>query len=354
MRIEPANSIRVSLRTGMSDQLRDLQKGAELPARIVDRISGREAVLEIGGKRIQAEFQKGVPAGTMITLKLDNIKNNSFYFKLVDPAGREALARHVMEMTIFDMNRVQKNISAVLSKNPAGIFELNALLSGLHPGHDKKDEGLTRFLGLLMKLGVDKNTITDLSIFLSGIPVNSKAFQSLLLVLGFDREKIKKWTSGKTADYQTMIDGISNEITRLEGDDTKETVLRQLIGLLSDAGSTPSGYISGEIPFAGDDELYRVRYLGKDDAWVFSVNFSKIGLIEVVARENREGRHISIFCGSGETLDALQGSAGELTKNLKNINPDIYLNFYNTSLALNKIVEIYSYFSLNSVFDIRV
>ncbi len=350
MKIEPTSTIRVSGKSGVYDQLREMQKGAELPARIIDRISGREAVLEIAGKKIHAEFQKGVPSGTMITLKLDEIRDNSLFFKLVDPGGRDALARLLSEMTIAGKNQIQKNIGGALARHPAGILELNALLLGLQPKQDKKDEGLTRFLNLLLKLGFDKNSVSDLSILLSGVRVDAKAFQSLLMIMGFDRDKIRKWTSGQFINVESMIDSIIGEITEMEGSEDKETVLRQLIGLLSGSAEIPAEYVSGEFAFSDNDILYPVHYLGKDDTWVFSVDFSTIGRIEVLAQKNREEYHVSVFCGTGEVLDVLKQSADELKKNL----PDIHINFYITAQALNKIVEIYSYYSLNSVFDIRV
>ncbi len=354
MRIEPTSTIRVSGKSGIFDQLRDMQKGAELPARIIDRISGREAILEIGGKRITAEFQKGVPAGTTITLKLDEIRDNSLFFKLVDPGGREAFARHLGEMTIADMSQMQKNISSALARHPAGIFELNALLLGLQPKQDKKDEGMTRLLSLLLKLGIDKNAVSDLSILLSGIHVDAKALQSLLMIIGFDRERFRKWASGKSGGVEAIINAIIDGINGIEGSEMKETALLQLIGLLSDSAEKPAGHISGELPFAGDDEMRPIHFMGKDDSWIFSIDFSTIGRIEVLARKTREGYFISIFCGTGEAMDVLKQYAGELKKNLKNIHPDIHINFYNTTQAINKIVEIYSYYSLNSVFDIRV
>ena len=46
MRIEPTGTIRVSGKSGVFDHLGDIKKGAELPAKIVSRISGREAVCQ--------------------------------------------------------------------------------------------------------------------------------------------------------------------------------------------------------------------------------------------------------------------------------------------------------------------
>jgi len=134
MRIEPTITIRITGRAGTGELFAGMRKGTELTARIVERVRGHEAVLEIAGKRIHAEFLKGIPAGAMITLKLEDVKNNSFFFKQVDEGGTEAFVKQIMEATIFDADAVRKNIlfgiGTALSRNPAGIFELNALLLG--------------------------------------------------------------------------------------------------------------------------------------------------------------------------------------------------------------------------------
>jgi len=354
MRIESTNTIRVSGRSGTVDHLAGLQKGAEITARIIDRISGREAVLEIGGKRIHAEFQKGIPAGAVITLKLDDIRDSSLLFKMVDPGGRDALARRLMEATIADKGLIQKNMGGALAKRPAGIFELNALLLGFAPKPEKKEDGLARFLAGLLKLGIDRGVVMDLSILLSGARFDTKALQSLLIILGFDREKIRKWTAGNTGDYDSEIDAIINEIDRLEAGETKETVVRQLIGYATQGGDASAEYVTGEIAFSDGDEMRPLRFLGKDDAWVFSVDFSGLGRVEVLARTMVDEYLVSVFCATREALEALKGSADELSKKIRSVGSGIQVNFHNTDQAINKIVEIYSYYSLNSVFDIRV
>src|SRR4030042_7213661 len=139
----------------------------------------------------------------MIRLKLESIKDNSYLFKLVDTTGRESLAKQILDTTIFSMNDIQKRImyiiSGALANHPAGIFEWNALLLP-HQKQEKKDEGITRFLNLLLRLGINRNALADLSILVSGININAKAFQSILLLLGFGGDRREKWTSGGNED----------------------------------------------------------------------------------------------------------------------------------------------------------
>ncbi|OHD62710.1 MAG: hypothetical protein A2176_12810 [Spirochaetes bacterium RBG_13_51_14] len=356
MRIEAANTIRVIGRSGIADTFRDIQNGAELPARIVERISGRDAVLEIAGKRIHAEFLKGLPAGSMIRLKLESIKDNSYLFKLVDTTGRESLAKQILDTTIFSMNDIQKRImyiiSGALANHPAGIFELNALLLP-HQKQEKKDEGITRFLNLLLRLGINRNALADLSILVSGININAKAFQSILLLLGFGGDRIRKWTSGGNEDRERAISGLISDIEAIADDDVRKDVIRQLIALLKGTESDPAGQASGEFGYYDDEKFRPVRYFGREDSWIFSVEFSNIGRIDVLAREMPDGFNISIYSDSSEVVTTLRESGGQLLKNCSSLHPDIHINFYNTKQAINKIVEINSHYSLNSVLDIK-
>jgi hypothetical protein len=355
MKIEPTITVTLSGRAITRSLFDGIKKGAEVQARVVEQVGKREAIIEIGGRKIHAEFPKGVPAGSTITLKLDAVAGNSYYFKLSGPGSRDAFIRQIMEMTVFDMSAIRKNIirglGGALAKHPSGIFELNALLLNL-PKADRKDEGLARFLNHLAKRGFDGNALSDLSLLLSGASVRSRHFQTLLLILGFGEDRLRKLASATTAERDAMVDRIIREIGSIEDRETKEAVIRQLLEMLTSGGAQEE-YVTGEFAFPGEDGFRPVRYLGAGRAWLFSADFSSIGKIEIAARETGKDFTISIFCASDEALDAVKKDAGELMRRLEHIHQKMYINFFNTQQAINKVVEINSYYSLNSEFDIR-
>jgi hypothetical protein len=357
MRIEPTITIRITGRAGTADIFAGIRKGSELTARIVERVRGHEAVLEIAGKKIHAEFLKGVPAGAMITLKLEDVKNNSFYFKQVDEGDTEAFVKQIMEATIFDADAVRKNIlfsiGAALSRNPAGIFELNALLLGQIQKEGKREDGLTRLLNHLLRLGVGKQAVSDLSFLLSGITVNAKSLRWLMLMPGLNKERLRKWASANNAELTEMINSILGEIDAVPGAEEKESLLRQIAAFLKDPGARTGEYASGEFASSGEEELHPVRYAGREDSWVFSVDFSALGRIEILAKKTEGGNSLSIFCDRNDALDALKNDSGQLKRELALIDRNIHINFFNTRQVINKIVEINSYYSLHSVLDIR-
>jgi hypothetical protein len=145
VKIEHSNIIRIFGRKGTADSFKDIKKGSELPARILERVDARVAVLEIHGKRVRAEFVKGLPSSGTILLKLEGVKNNSYLFRMIDPSVAEESARHILDYTVFDPKEVGKNvfhgISKFFSKTPTGIFELNAFfLTILQSARKRRNE----------------------------------------------------------------------------------------------------------------------------------------------------------------------------------------------------------------------
>jgi hypothetical protein len=357
MRIEPSITIRIIGRAGTAELFAGIRKGSELSARIVERVRGNEAVLEIAGKRIHAEFLKGLPADAMITLKLDDVKNNSFFFKLVDEGGKEAFVRQIMEMTIFDIDAIRKNIlfiiGGALSRHPAGIFELNALLLGHYQKEGKKEDGLTRLLNHLLRLGIGKQAVSDLSFLISGITVNAKSLRALLLIPGFDKERLRKWASANTAEVMELVNSILGEIDAVEGAEQKESLILQIAAFLKDPCVRTGEYTSGEFTCYNNEELYPARFAGGGNSWIFSVDFSALGRVEILAKETDGGYSLSIFCDRNDVLGALKNDYEQLQHDLALIHRNIHINFFNSRQAINKIVEINSYYSLHSVLDIR-
>lgn len=358
MRIEPVNIIRIPGRSGSGDPFRDIQKGAELPARIIERIGGKEAVLEIAGKRIRAEFLKGLPAGSTITLKLDDVRNNSYMFRMVDPSGRDALVKQVLEMTIFSPAEVQKSIlhsiGTALARTPAGILELNALLLGIRPKQEKKEDGIARLLNQLLKLGVSRQTLSGLSVLLSGAGFDRDAFRMFLSLLGPGGDSLREWASAGREELASSINKMMRDVDTITEDGARGEIIGRILALLAGTDETTSGYRSGEFAFWNGEEYSPVRYLGREASWVFSMELSNIGRTDILAKKEPQGYSLSVFSESEEASAALKGSSGELRKILADVPGGIYINFHVTRQALNKIVEIYSHYSLNSVFDIKV
>ena len=357
MKIDPSNSIRITGASIPAESLRAIPRGAEIPARILERLGPREAILEMAGSRVRAEFLKGVPPGDAITLRLEEAGRTAFLFKMVDPAAKEELARLIRNFILpgkgVTIETIMHGLNAALGRSPAGILELNALLLGRNPRD--LDRGTARFLGHLLRLGASAPALGDLSVILSGLTsAPPPSLRALLKALGFEeRPPLRRRGASPGAAVDEAVGGIMAEIEAIDDPAEREGVTRGLLDLLSDrGGGETSG--SGEFPFLSDDEVHPVRYLESEGSWLFSVEFSRIGPVEVLAGEAGASRFISVFARDRDVLDALEKSSGDLERSLKRIDPSIHINFYTTVQAINKMVEINSHYSIHSVFDIRV
>lgn len=357
MKIEPINIIRIPGKAAAGEAFRDIKKGSELPARIIERIGGKEAILEIAGKRIRAEFMKGLPVGSSFTLKLNDVRNNTYTFSMVDPSGRDALAKQVQELTIFPFERIRSDmmhaIGTALARMPAGILELNALLLGMKPRQAKEVDGIARLLNRLLKSGVTRRTLSGLSVLLAGAGFDRDAMRTFLSLLGPNDSLLAQWASAGKEEIASSIGSMMREIESLSDGGLRREIIESLLAQFTEDDASRSEYRSGEFAFWNGEEYSPVRYLAGGGSWVFSMDLSNLGRTDVLAKKETKGYSISVFSETEEALTALRESSGELIKKLSDIPGGIYINFHITRKAINKIVEIYSHYSLNSVFDAK-
>ncbi len=357
MKIEAQTIIKIDGRTRDSGPLRALEKGSEVTARILERMGPRKAVLDIYGRRVNAEFLKGVPSAATVLLRLEDVTHTSFIFNLVEPAGTEEIIEQIARATIFDLRIFGKNFfhesGRLLPNRLFGIFELNAFYLSLIMKKEKKDLGIAKFLNKLLKQGLGKDALLELSILLSGANNGIVFVLPLLAKLGLDRMGLHEWPRRQAKDWRKSVDQIVAQLGKIDDKDEQLSVVQQLIWYLSDASVAASGWEFGEIAFFDDETFHPLRYMGSEKSWIFSVEFSSIGRIDILIKDLKSGCHVSIFCARDDIVTALQESGAELEKDLNEIKPPVFINYYNMPKALNKIVEIYSRYSVNSVFDVR-
>ena len=357
MKIDQLNTIRISGASGQHDSLRELKAGSELPVRIVERIGPREALLDIAGRKVHAEFLRGVPRADSILLKLEGLKNNSYIFKMVDPPGKEEALRLLLEHTVFSAADIPRHalysLTSLFSKHPPGIFELNALILGSLSREGKKEERPSRLLNLLLKLGAGRDAVAGLALMKYAMLRQAGSMRSLLSLLGSDMP-VKGWAGASPSAIDGMIKEILTAIADNPSDTDRQDLTRQLIDYLSLSGDDSKDFHSGELPYLRDNEYLPFRYIGKNESWIFSIDFTALGRLDLLAKKTGNSYTISIFCSEAASLAVLLESLDDLKQKIASIRPIIYINLYNMPNILNKMVEINSYYSLNSVFDIKV
>jgi hypothetical protein len=356
MRVESSRIIRITGRTGNADPIRELQKGSELSARIVERVGKRDAVLEIGGRRVRAEFVRGLPPSESLVLKLENVSRGTYIFKIVDPYATEEFIGRLAELTIFDSGDFSGSpiqaLAAFLSKQPDGIFELNAFLLGLLAKIENTNDRIATVVNRLMRLGLTLDRALELSMVLSDAGIGLKIILSLLAVSGHGGGRAGRSPAGDR-DPDEIAGDIADTIEGIEDDGQREELIRDLARILAGLFREPAVYQRGELAFHHDGSFHTLRYIGGKKSWVFSIEFSNIGRVDILAKDMGSACHISIFCEKNDVVSYLNESRDLLLDSLRTINTNIHINYYNMHNCINKIVEIYSRNPLHSVFDAK-
>jgi hypothetical protein len=179
------------------------------------------------------------------------------------------------------------------------------------------------------------------------------AVRPLLTLIGINRNDTQGWPEKASEDADELANVFIREIESIGDDDVREDIMRELVRFLARHGHDPAEYRRGELALYQDGAFHPIRFIGKANSWIFSIDFSKIGRIDILIKDLPGSCFISIFCPNDGVLEALLESRNELLDKFKSEVPPVHINFYNMRNTVNKIVEIYSYYHGNSVFDVK-
>ena len=89
--------------------------------------------------------------------------------------------------------------------------------------------------------------------------------------------------------------------------------------------------------------------------FIFSLDLSYLGNLEIIIKNNKAGINISIFCENDTGIKELKSDIDVLQSRVKKlINKEVYIFFYNSESVREKIIEINSSLTINNVLDVRV
>ncbi|MCU0844156.1 MAG: hypothetical protein MUC76_04445 [Spirochaetes bacterium] len=315
MRIDNTATITVTGKGGLVEAFRSLKKGGEISARIVERIDAHRAVIEVAGRRITAGFVRGLPPGNLLTLVLEKRSGATLVFRLAtaDPqaAGRERLLGY----TAFgraDSGGIP--FARAAADGISGVYAYNSLLFRLAGGVEKKGT-MVDVLNALAARGIKKEHVLFFSFLFSdfeGISLN--CLVSALAIS--DREGRRRHNLALKSFAEQMrsgegLDGVLDALNDLVGEDLNGgELLRQLLQALHDGGGATEIQAKSGVFYYLDDGFKEARYIGSTDSIVAMVDLSKIGRVEVLAKD-REGRiSIDVYC-ENESFRADLGADAE-------------------------------------------
>lgn len=356
MKIE-RNQIRISGPAQSLDALRNLKEGSRLAVKITERLGQRQAVLDIGGSRVNAEFIQGVPKSGNLFLILDNKTGGTLYFRIADGYIEDDLMVELSKSTIINRNDLNKSIYKLrlfLKEGMYSIFMLNKTLLKYNDNFDK-NKNVEKLLSLLNKLlsqGADYKNLVLVAVLLNHGKNRAADFLYLILSRIFPdyKEIFKK--DNITKRIADFIDLLNKSIFENDKDDKLE-VIRSLLELtISDSKDDNRRY--GEILFFDEHEFKLCRYILNENNIVLSLDLSYLGSIDIVIKHDKSFCSVVFYCENDDSIAVLKSESKLLESALDfDGKTKIHIGFLNNKKAVKKIIEIISNIELNNLIDAK-
>ena len=314
MKIENHETVRISEKV-VGKNISSLPVGSAVDARIIKRLGGNDALLDINGKELRARFQNGAPASRDFSLILNGRKDGLLFFSMRANNG-PGLARFLISDQIAAASN--KALLRYLNAAPDSIFEFNRIAAGV----DISGKGLAALFDSVAQKQGNPPWLFALANYLSFIGLG-RELALLVNPDGRQRREGQKKPSDDGEAAKLEIAGI------IEGIEMEELLASVLSGL-----SEPDAFKGVELPFFDGDGYTALKCISCEGAWVFQVDFSRIGRVEVMARKTEKMLYIDVFTESGEVSDALkkQGNPGT----------SVVFNFHSLKNSITKMLAIYN------------
>jgi len=357
MRIGDQGYIRISFKPGTLNAISRMQPGTEVGARIVERYRGNVALLDIAGTRVNAEFIRGTPRADRLLLRLEHRHGGRLVFRMLNTIDKSSFLDRILACSVFrpdDFSRQHTyEISRFLGGRTATLFALNEFLLGLASRWHKRDSSSDTLFRALMKMGRGRDSVNLIS-FLSLESRAGSAMLPLLLMLGYGRGFIDKWNSGRQEWIGEEVDRLVRDISEIAGEDEKRELVTGILRECLQEETGDDDYHSGTLPFVDGDEYAPVCYIGKGDCWIFSLTLSNLGPIDILSKNTGKGTEITVYTDGPKVSSYLQESMDEFYSGLAGAGISAIVHVADRQNVIDKILEINSYYSLNSAFDTKV
>ncbi len=338
------NTLKIVSRVEVSDVLQKLSMGSKINAKILERLNNNEAILEIAKNRVRAEFQKGLPHSSIITLQLKEVFDNTYKFELFDKQKSNKLFESLADILIKIPHSMDKSflydVSKFLMQTNWGIFELNEylILHYFNKGKNKNEQSLFK---MLLQRGFSKNHINLIQLLFME-KTFPKSFYPLLAFLGTYLYK------NKDLIQEESINLINNFLKEVDNKTDGLEVIQKLIDLFNQQDQ--DNFIEVTFPFFKDKDDDQIKLMYNAESCIIRLDLTETGIIDIIIQK-LDKVYISLFFEKQEALIESSESLDQLYKQLSNI--DVTVSLFNSKQIINKIIEINKYQSVNSMVDLK-
>ncbi len=348
MKIERFPSIAITAKNAAREVLKNLAVGGRASARVVERLDGQHAIIEIAGTRIRAEFLKGVPRGDSFLLVLADKKGSRYIFSL---APRDFIARHFQAVArdfIVDDGRFAAPDLARLLRGRAGtlngLYDLNRVLFGIPPER-ARDRSQTDLLNRLQKAGISRDNFNLFYyLFSQNTGINNNFLYYVMSLFGKGRS-LPEWARKLRDDENAlsgMLDSMLDEVRgKIAGGALEKDLVGELLSLLSESPRADADFAEGIMPLIDGDEWKPLRYLCRNKSLLCAFDLSGIGHVEILAKDFGDETRMMISMSDSGAAERMRKDVAELADGIKNIvEKKISMIIYNSGDVLNTIDEL--------------
>ncbi len=350
MKISGSASVSESVSIGSTrdllSKLAGVKIGDTVSAEIITR-KGSEALLDIGGHRIRADFLRGVPEGNHIDLILTEKNGKNIVFALTAGRGlfREfSVFTNAVILSDEELNSFSiQNLVRFISSTGPGLFDISLFLLGLKRNGRKARE-LTDILKNMMDRGAGAGTLSYFSLLTSG------RFSSEIVIPYLYFMMLR----GKKPDFM-------DENSRSAMDDEIESLLDEiddgsLISLIDRiVGADENETFSDVVVLPDEDGMSICEYIFHGESCMVNFNLSGLGRICVLIKSLNKKLIVNFFTENQDVLNLMK-EKNPLLLNLMEQNgiKKTDIGYYSMKKIVDKIHLWSSDFIIKSGFDVRI
>jgi hypothetical protein len=328
----------------ISDVVKRLKIGDSVAAKII-KSQGNEAVIDINGKRLRADFINGVPDKKTIQLILTDKSSLNVVFKLADKGSHDSVIRLLPSFSLLsDLESEKLSMHSLVKYITSGspdLFELNLFLLGLRRG-DKKNSGQEKLFHMLMQKGLSLSSFNYINYILSSdtpLPV-------IMYFLNNFTER-KKFLAGE----KDREEAEKKFLEILEQDDGG--IIEKTIEIfLQKRGDDP---VYSEFLLPLEDGFIKIDYIIYNKSFLCTIDLTFLGKIDIIIKDQGDVNEIFLFPEKDEAELMLSENQKSLIDLLElNNAKKAVIHVFNRKKIVDKLSLWASDFYTKSGFDVKV
>ncbi|MCU0848242.1 MAG: hypothetical protein MUD12_10175 [Spirochaetes bacterium] len=314
------NLIRINARMGINGIFKKIGSGTVINAKILERLDGNHAILDVAGKRIRVEFTTGVPEGTQARIRYEGASGGTYIFKLLKFPDRETAISKFEAFFMMQPDEIIRlhhpDLIRLMERRISGFYELNSEIIRMAGMRMKKTKSPSRLMNSLVRLGLGREHAAVLSEIICGLK-GGAVFLPLIDFLGYGSGFSGKKRQNEDKDMESDIGEALESVEKIDAHHPDMRIMEELSGVLTQSEFSDGGLLYGEYAYYDGDEFRPIKYMSHGGSWSVSVEFSGLGQVDILAKNAGKKANMTICCEPGRPFELLNENIKDLYSAVK-------------------------------------